>query len=308
MAHLPMRGAGPRGFSACNAAGPGGRPPPFMVYAHFAPHPALLDFIDSVFVLDIDFRARPDLSAIYPFVPTHNRFLCFYLGDQLRVRKQVGGFLPRARSIIIGPQLTPVTLDLGQHHQSVVVNLKPAGMYRLLGIPMGELVERDHDARLVLGREIDELLERLHQGRTPAQRNDIVQHYLLGKRARLRPGLPFDVAMLHQVQASGNLTIEQVAARACLSVRQFERLSHERLGLAPKTYGRLIRFSHAYKCKESDPRATWTEIAHRCGYFDQTHFIRDFRFFAGHAPGGLTPEALAQSVRFRTMEDLAMDL
>ena len=78
-----------------------------MAYAHFAPHPALLEFIDSVFVLDIDFRARPGLSAIYPFVPTHNRFLCFYLHDQLRVRKQVGDFLPRSRAIIIGPQLNP---------------------------------------------------------------------------------------------------------------------------------------------------------------------------------------------------------
>ena len=275
-----------------------------MPYAHFAPHPARLDFIDGVFVLDIDFRARPDLSAIYPFVPSHNRFLCFYLADELRVRKQGGDFLPRARSVIIGPQLTPVTLDLGQQHQSVIVNLKPAGLFRLLGIPMVELVERDYDARLVLGREIDELLECLHEGRTPARRNDIVQHYLLGKRARLRPGLPFDSAMLHQVRASGNLPIEQVAARACLSVRQFERLSYERLGLAPKTYGRLVRFSHAYKCKESAPRASWTEIAHRCGYFDQTHLIRDFHSFAGHAPGRLTPEALSHSVLFRTLEDL----
>lgn len=60
MARLPTRGAGPRGFSACNAAGPGGRPPPFMIYAHFAPHPALLEFIDSVFVLDI----RPDSEKV----------------------------------------------------------------------------------------------------------------------------------------------------------------------------------------------------------------------------------------------------
>ncbi|WP_310395794.1 helix-turn-helix domain-containing protein [Hymenobacter sp.] len=279
-----------------------------MVYAPFVPHPALLEFIDSVFVIDIDFRARPGLSAIYPFVPSHNRFLCFYLHDRVRVKKQTGGFVSRARSIIIGPQLTPVTLDLGQHHQSVVVNLKPAGMYRLLGIPMAELVECDYDARLVMGREIDELLDRLQEGRTSQQRNDIVQRYLLGKRAQLRPGLPFDLAMLHQVRASGNLSIEQVAARACLSVRQFERLSHERLGLPPKTYGRLIRFSHAYKCKESAPRTSWTEIAHRCGYFDQAHLARDFRFFAGHPPGGLTPEALASSVLLRTIEDLSVAL
>ena len=279
-----------------------------MTSAHFAPLPALLEFIDSVFVLDIYFRAGTGPSPIYPFVPTHNRFLCFYLQDQVKVKKQTGDFLTRARSIIIGPQLTPVTLDLGQCHQAVVVNLKPAGMYRLLGIPMAELVDCDYDARLVMGREIDELLERLHEGRSPAQRNDTVQRYLLGKLGQLRSGLPFDAAMLHQVRASGNLPIEQVAAEACLSVRQFERLSYERLGLSPKVYSRMIRFSHAYKYKESDPHTSWTAIAHRCGYFDQMHLIRDFKFFAGYAPGLLTREGLEKSVRFRTMEDLSINL
>lgn len=284
-----------------------------MQHLHFAPHPALLEYVDSVFVLSIDFAALSidfaaggGLSAIYPFVPTHNRFLCFYLADQVKVKKQVGDFGLRARSIIIGPQLTPVTLDLGQRHQAVVVNLKPAGMYRLLGIPMSELLDRDYDARLVLGREIDELLERLHGGRTPQARNDLTQGYLLGKLRQLRPRLPFDLAMLHQVRASGNMPIERVAAQACLSVRQFERLSHERLGLPPKLFSRMIRFSHAYKYKESAPQTSWTAIAHRCGYFDQMHFIRDFKFFAGFAPGQLQEAELEKSVLFRTMEDLTI--
>ncbi|MGI4832374.1 MAG: helix-turn-helix domain-containing protein [Janthinobacterium lividum] len=279
-----------------------------MQHPHFAPHPALLEYVDSVFVLDIDFTAGAGLSAIYPFVPTHNRFLCFYLEDQVKVEKQVGDFGIRARSIIIGPQLTPVTLDLGRHHQAVVVNLKPAGMYRLLGIPMAELVDCDYDARLVLGREIDELLERLQAGRTAPARNDTIQCYLLGKLRQLKPQLPFDLAMLHQVRASGNLPIERVAAQACLSLRQFERQAHERLGLPPKLFSRMIRFSHAYKYKESAPHTPWTAIAHRCGYFDQMHFIRDFKFFAGFAPGMLKEADLKQSVLFRTMEDLAVTL
>lgn len=278
-----------------------------MLPVHFAPHPALLEFINSVFVFDIDFRAGTELSPIYPFVPSPNRFLCFFLHDQVKMSKGPGQeFIQRARSIIIGPQLTPVTLDLGQQHQALVVCLKPAGMYRLLGIPMAELVDCDYDARLVMGREIDELVERLQEARGPAARNDITQHYLLGKLPQLKPSLPFDLAMLHQVQASGNLPIERVAARACLSVRQFERKSYERLGLSPKVYSRMIRFSHAYKYKESTPATSWTEIAHRCGYFDQMHFIRDFKFFAGFTPSMLKEEEIKKSMLFRTMEDLSI--
>ena len=278
-----------------------------MQHAYFAPHPALLEYIDSVFVVEIDFTAGAGLSPIYPFVPTHNRFLCFYLRDPVRVRKALGeDFVERTRSIIIGPQLTPVTLDLGQHHRAVIVNLKPAGMYRLLGIPMAELLDRDYDARLVLGREIDELLDRLLAAPGNAQCNDIMQRYLLSKLRVLKPLLPFDRAMLGQVRASGNLPIERVAAAACLSLRQFERKSYERLGLPPKVYSRMIRFSHAYKYKECAPRTSWTEIAHRCGYFDQMHFIRDFKFFTGSVPSMLGVEEIEKSVLFRTMEDLTV--
>ncbi|SFQ78994.1 helix-turn-helix domain-containing protein [Hymenobacter arizonensis] len=276
-----------------------------MLPSHFAPHPALLDYVDSVFVLTCDFAAT-GLSPLYPFVPTHNRFLCFYLDDPVKVQKPAGAFVARARALIVGPHLAPVTLDLGRHHRAVVVNLKPAGMYRLLGIPMAELLDRDYDARLVVGREIDELLDRLHAGRTPAACNAVMQRYLLGKRGQLRPALPFDRALLHQVRASGNLPVERVAAHACLSVRQFERRAHERLGLPPKLFSRLIRFSHAYKHKEGAPQTPWLDIAHRCGYFDQMHFIRDFKFFAGFPPGRLQAADLEQSVLFRTMEDLTI--
>ena len=118
--------------------------------------------------------------------------------------------------------------------------------------------------------------------------------------------LPFDLAILQQVQASGNLPIEYVAAQACLSVRQLERKAYERLGLSPKIYSRMIRFSHAYKYKETSPHTSWTEIAHRCGYFDQMHFIRDFKFFAGVTPGMLKEAEIEKSVLFRTMEDLSI--
>lgn len=277
-----------------------------MTQTYFAPHPALLEYVDSVFVLTIDF-ATSGLSPIYPFVPSHNRFLCFYLADQVRVQKQGGAFEQRARAIIIGPQLAPVTLDLGCYHQTVVATLKPAGLHRLLGIPLADIVDCDYDARLLLGPEIEELLDRLHQGCTAAAQNDTLQRYLLAKLPQLRPALAFDEVMRDQIRAGGQLSVEELANRACLSTRQFERLAHQRLGLPPKLYARLIRFSHAYRYKEAHPAAAWSDITYRCGYFDQAHFIRDFKHFAGLTPTGLLQIDVEHSVRFRVLEDRFLD-
>lgn len=270
---------------------------------YFFPHPALLEYVESINIINFDFATATSLSPVYQFVPTHTRFLCFYLYDQVKVSKGDGDFITRARSIIIGPQLTPVTLDLGQKHHTLIVTLKPCSMYRLLGIPMQELVDCDFDASLIFGSEIDEVLDRLHEATSNPEKNIIIQNYLLQKLRQLKPALPFDKAMAQLVGVSGNLPIDYVASQSCLSVRQFERKSLERIGLPPKVYARIIRFSHAYKYKEANPSMTWMDIAHKCRYFDQMHFIRDFKSFTGFTPSMLRNEDIEKSVRFRVLED-----
>ncbi|MET4080936.1 AraC-like DNA-binding protein [Pedobacter sp. UYP30] len=275
-----------------------------MVHSVYLPHPALREFVDNITVTTVDFSVEKDISPIYTFVPTHTRFLCFYLEDKVLVKKYGEDFELKSRSMIIGPQTTPVTLNLGSKHKDVVVCLKPSGMYRLLGIPLHTIVDKDYDARLVLGAEVDVVTDRLRNAKTDDLKNQIIQKYLLDKLQFLKPALPFDMAMLELVRNTGNSRIESVAMRACLSLKQFERESLKRIGLSPKTYAKMIRFSYAYKLKELFPNKSWSSITYQCGYFDQMHLIRDFKFFTGSTPGLLTEKEVISSVRFRTLEDV----
>ena len=274
-----------------------------MINSVFNPHPALREFVENITVISFDFTAEKNISPIYKFVPTHTRFLCFYLEDRVFVKKKDTDFAVRERAMIIGPQTTSVTLDLGKKHKDVVVCLKPSGMYRLLGIPLKEIVDKDYDARMVIGKEVETLTCQLIDAETDKLKNKIIQTYLLKKLDYLKPSLPFDMAMLELLKESGNLNMDYVASQSCISLRQFERQSLERIGLPPKIYARLIRFSHAYKLKELYPKFSWLHIAHECGYYDQMHFIRDFKHFAGFTPSGLKEEDVRSSVRFRTLED-----
>ena len=274
-----------------------------MQLTAFVPHPALLEYVESIHVIEIKFSLVESLSPIYTFVPTHTRFLCFYLNDRVKVKKSDGEFESRARSIIIGPQLTPVTLDLGSDHYCVIVSLKPCGMYRLLGIPLKEIIDRDYDARLVIGSEIDDVLDQLQAAPTNALKNEAIQKYLLGKLQHLKPAVAFDQAMIQLVKGMGNLSMDFLASQSSLSVRQFERKSLERIGLPPKLYARMVRFTHAYNYKERNPVVSWSEIAYRFGYFDQMHFIRDFKFFAGFTPSLLKEDNLKVSVKFNSIAD-----
>jgi AraC-like DNA-binding protein len=80
--------------------------------------------------------------------------------------------------------------------------------------------------------------------------------------------------------------IAAVADRIGLSSKRLVERFKTAVGVAPKRYCRILRFQHALKCAERGRRVDWTQIAVGCGYFDQAHFIHDFRSFAGITPTG----------------------
>jgi AraC-like DNA-binding protein len=83
--------------------------------------------------------------------------------------------------------------------------------------------------------------------------------------------------------------LDLLSAQCFLSSKQFERRFKEWAGFMPKLYARIIRFETALNKYDSDRRLTG--IAHECGYYDQSHFIRDFKEFAGLPPARYFSEA-----------------
>lgn len=239
-------------------------------------------------------------SVICPYPPAPQDSLFFYLNDLIRVRKQSEErYSLQPRSVVVGTQLEGVSININQSHKAVRVGFHPGGMHRLLGVNMAEFIDNSYNAEDVFGNELRNLNDRLLEQNKFDQIKAEVENFLLRKLISMRKSLPFDNAMQELVKRGGNLTMDQVANYACVGVRQFERLSKQRVGMSPKLYARLVRFSRAYRMRENSSHWSWTEIAHHCGYFDQMHFIRDFKFFAGVTPTSIDKELEHLSVRLQ---------
>lgn len=265
----------------------------------YTPHVLLREFIHCIMVVyaEIDLAVAP---VICPYPPTPQNSLFFYINDRIKVQQEgQEGFELQPRSVIVGPQLTRVSLDINKSHKAVRVGFHPGGLHRLLGCSMAGMVDGSYDAADVFGNEMRELDEQLQEAPDFDSIKNVIEGFLLQKAKSLKSALPFDRAMLELVRHCGNIPIEQIASLACLSLRQFERVSKERIGLPPKLFARLIRFSKAYRLRESSPQWSWTRIAYECGYFDQMHFIRDFKQFAGVTPGIIERELSKTPVRMQ---------
>jgi AraC-like DNA-binding protein len=270
-----------------------------MFQQFYEPHPALKGFVNNIMIHEVRFGAgetQPTFSI--PPLPEHG--LTFYVRDPVDIeyistkKKET---LPA--SIVIGPQLNRNNIIPGFDHLMIKVGFQPGGLYRLLGIPMSELLCRDgFDGTDLLGNEMNEINDQLREAVSFWKMKIIVENFLLKRAGKLKPSLPIDQVLPLLIKGRGLIKIDQLASQACLSIRQFERVFQQRIGLPPKHFSRLVRFAQAWIIKQQQPGMSWIKIAHECGYFDQMHLIRDFQEFAGVNPSVIESELLNSQVKF----------
>lgn len=265
----------------------------------YIPHPLLQEFVQCIMLVHAE--VDPDAPAVIcPYPPTPQNSLFFYINDRIKVQLEgTDTYIEQPRSVIVGPQLNRVRIDVDHDHKAVRVGFHPGGLHRLLGLSLADMIDGSYDAEDVFGAEMKELNNKLQEADGFDAIKDVVEHFLLQKVKSLKQVLPFDQAMLQLVRSEGSISIEKIASLACLSLRQFERVSKERIGLPPKLFARIIRFSKAYRIRESSPDISWTKIAYECNYFDQMHLIRDFKQFAGVAPGVIEKELDGLPIRLQ---------
>jgi AraC-like DNA-binding protein len=265
----------------------------------FDPHPLLQPLIQMVLVKGVT-PWNDNSKKIYSYPPTPVHCIIFYLNSPIRARK-VGqhSFDRQSTCVVVGPQLTPVDIELSKDHRAVMIGFQPGGLFRFLGIPMTEMFDDGIDGFNILDKDIRSLVDELRETVQPEQINAKVQMYLLKKMQEAQEIIPFDRALQKLQKTGDSYSMDDVAGDACLSLRQFQRKCHERLGMNPKLYARIARFSKAYSMFEADQQLSWAHISHQCGYFDQMHFIRDFKEFAGVTPGKMSKKLENSSLTFQ---------
>lgn len=253
----------------------------------------------------VEAKLPKEVSApICPFPPIPNNCLYFYINDPVHIKKEGNkGFQRKAAALLVGPQTTRVNIEMGHQHLMVCVVFHPGGMHRLLRLPMHQMLDMDHDAEDLFGPIIKILNEQLKDASGHITIINAIESFLIKKAVGIKELLPVDHALKELVKMDGNISVEELASLSCLSLRQFERQCKERIGLSPKMYSRLVRFSKAYRLKEKNAQMSWGRIAASCGYFDQMHLIRDFKEFAGVNPTqieeqwGQTPYRLQAGIK-----------
>lgn len=166
------------------------------------------------------------------------------------------------------------------------VSFRHGGAFPFFNLPMAELHNLDVplDALWNLSL-VNELRECLLAAPTLADRFHTLERYLvalLPTELNSHPAVDFALGAFHKAASAPG--VADVTSQIGLSQRHFIQLFSQQVGLTPKRYWRVRRFQRVIRLVASVAQVDWADVAIRCGYFDQAHFIHDFRGFSGLTP------------------------
>jgi AraC-like DNA-binding protein len=178
-----------------------------------------------------------------------------------------------------------VTIDAAELVSVIGVSFKAGGAFPFLGVKAGELRDIDAPLEALWGSAARELRDRLVEAPTPTRKFELLEEYLLENVDRpleKHPAVGYALGAFRRVPHAR--TIAEVTDEVGLSARRFIEVFEEYVGLTPKLFCRVHRFQRVLRLVHTAREVDWAQVANDCGYFDQAHFIRDFKGFSGVSP------------------------
>jgi AraC-like DNA-binding protein len=195
-----------------------------------------------------------------------------------------GGKTNSPAALVVGPHSEHWALDTSRASAVIGVHFKPGGAFPFFGVPAGEL----HNVRVSLdalwGSNAALLVEQVLAGSSPAAMFDVLERLLLCAARTFTRHRAVDFALRELSGPLSHRSIAEISDAVGMSQRRFLERFRGEVGMAPKLYARVQRFQAVVATVQTLRQVNWTEMAAACGYFDQAHFIHDFRGFSGFTP------------------------
>ncbi len=253
-----------------------------MMYKTYQPRPPLSRFIEFFWIRESD----NSLVVQTRLLPIGTMELVINLNEDSiplfdrQSRKQQGS---TNGTMLYGTHSENFTIRDASKTSVMGVHFKEGGGAAFFERPVSELYNERIALDEVWKTRLLELRDRLLQQSSLERRFWVLEQFLM-QMLRSPDDHPAVNFALQQFQRSANSMIRVVVEQTGLSTRYFNQLFRNQVGVTPKLFCRIQRFQNALEMLSVKTPVDGMEIALTCGYFDQAHFIHDFRAFADCTP------------------------
>ena len=164
------------------------------------------------------------------------------------------------------------------------IRLMPYGLFTLFNVRSSDISEDPVELNLVLGKNINELEEKLFDAKEIEDKFRLLQNWLFSffiKREE-RNGMLIDA--IHKIYNSQGKSQINNVCKNYNYYKKIQRSFHDAIGISPKLYARMVRFESLHNDLLNTDKIDWMNIVSKYNFFDQSHLSKEFQFFTGHSP------------------------
>lgn len=254
-----------------------------MTYDTFSPHPDLASIIKCHWTLEVPAYQDAPKQRI---VPDGCIEMCFILGDDVKRFTSEKAFIIQPRAMVFGQITKPYYIQPTGYVNTFATRFYPFGFANLISRPLKELADKETPLEDIFDKTSIGMLEsQMSEAITVEERIDAVERFLLKK---LTDQLVIESIVTSTVEAlsktKGKESIQTILQDDPSKRRSMERMFSKQVGISPKQLGRIIRLQAALKLMLQNPNEKLTQVAYEAEYYDQAHFIKDFKDFTGTSP------------------------
>lgn len=186
---------------------------------------------------------------------------------------------------LCGPHSSFFVIDTAEQDSVMGIHFKPGGAFPFFKLPADELHNMHVSLEDLWGNEAELMRERILEAPTPEIKFQVLEECLLARTAK---PLERHRAVNHALALFRNIhtapAMAEISDQIGISSRRFIQLFSNEVGLTPKVFSRVRRFQEVLRTIHTGSGFDWAELAAECGYYDQAHFIHDFKALSGMNP------------------------
>jgi AraC-like DNA-binding protein len=234
---------------------------------------------------------KHDRNTLEVMYPTGCLEFCIDLSDGETVRHRGDRSMPVPRLEVLGHWTLPTRATLKKGNTCLITRFHPYAGSLFFPNPLSEFTNESIDLFDILNKECSEFYCRLMEQPLLEQKVKILEAFFLDRLARN----PEDEQKIRLVEglcdsicrADESFDLARLAAEFRYSKRYIQKLFLNYVGITPKSFFSVHRFNKSLELVRAGSRSL-TDIAYECGYYDQAHFIKEFRSYTGMAPSQLS--------------------
>jgi AraC-like DNA-binding protein len=247
----------------------------------FFPSPALKPFIKNYWT------CRHDTDVLEVMYPSGCVEFCIDISTNDTIRHRGDHAMKVPNLEVLGHWTTPIKAAIKKGNTCLITRFHPYASSLFFPNAASEFTNGSIDLGDIYSKESDEFYNRLMNQRTLEGKVGVLEEFLtqrLIKNKKNGHQLKLVEFLCNDISAHNRpFSIESLSARLGFSERYVQKLFMEWVGITPQKFFSIQRFNRSLELLRSSP-APLTSIALECGYYDQAHFIKEFKSYTGLTP------------------------